>query len=1011
MNFIDRTGHIFALTSYDEYPIGYEYQETPYKFWFENEKGQALSVDNYYFKPIRIVTRINETDKVELDIKIENSNKFWLIDSKTIDDKLLKLSTISDSIEIFENAIRESQSLHYEETINLSGESDFQGCIVEESVVQYGVQKYWINAYSREEYTGETYSSTSLEPGTVYVNNNGDNAQLTEETPELTLGKITIGVLTKYVQLEQATRRIELTDENQNELTDISDSRELYLIDTFYVVAESDDEGIWSTNVLIHSSQGGYEEWCPVTVSADIVDEKEELIINGQNVGVKLPKEIVRAIYSSNYDASVVDEATYARKMKEYLLNYMALKGEMGNYRSVLNGLKWFEWGDRLTISKLTRNDNRVQRQYVRDFFNIINDTLYSYQLFRETSLLSIEFNLTEEGEQELQNLDNYFWGEGKPRIINKIQDAREVQYDEREYTYYKGYFDFTFDDLGLKLCALKYYFEKYFLPLYIRLHNVSMNHQVFANDIKYIAKTSHGITARPVYTSVKAEAIVDEETGLTKTIVINNNADEVYFRRHYKKNQDIDYSDTNKLYVDNNYNEFTQYTIDYIDERPEDEMYYEINDTCLRIPISFPHQQGASEIYDVTLIFSRYIEKSNADLIVDDKLNLYELFRSQFTFVQTDSKQYQAFIVYPPRINKMNEGRFDIMYWLNQRFRIDLIVNNKLYDCEFVAKMPEFNIEIGKLQYKYDSTFSQVESITDDKIKFNTTMYLPNLVTVNNIDFVEEIQNASTNMINYINKYYKESVKFMNKKYLNAVHMFDLTRFNDETLKWEFIDYQDVVGEHITWDSLSLMNDTNNSEDVVNMYRTIFNDDGTYKFTDKELSINKVKYDMYLMHDYERWYVVMISKEPIEWLTKKDKEFKFYDGHKYFIFEDANGIKYKIDYLRSDRKFLLNRYIYIPSGGVNHFKQDDIIVASLKNNDKLCLKLSHGSKWTMEPMSLKMKNINTVESNTELAILSISDTFDRYEPGYYSVSIEYSVDDYAQHLYKKNTQFRIDAD
>ena len=292
MNFIDRTGHIFALTSYDEYPIGYEYQETPYKFWFENEKGQALSVDNYYFKPIRIVTRINETDKVELDIKIENSNKFWLIDSKTIDDKLLKLSTISDSIEIFENAIRESQSLHYEETINLSGESDFQGCIVEESVVQYGVQKYWINAYSREEYTGETYSSTSLEPGTVYVNNNGDNEQLTEETPELTLGKITIGVLTKYVQLEQATRRIELTDENQNELTDISDSRELYLIDTFYVVVESDEEGIWSTNVLIHSSQGGYEEWCPVTVSADIVDEKEELIINGQNVGVNSQKKL-----------------------------------------------------------------------------------------------------------------------------------------------------------------------------------------------------------------------------------------------------------------------------------------------------------------------------------------------------------------------------------------------------------------------------------------------------------------------------------------------------------------------------------------------------------------------------------------------------------------------------------------------------------------------------------------------------------------------------------------------
>ena len=62
-------------------------------------------------------------------------------------------------------------------------------------------------------------------------------------------------------------------------------------------------------------------------------------------------------------------------------MNYMQLKGEVGNYRSAINSLKWFEWGDKLTISKLIRNDNRIQRQYVKDFFDIINDNIYSYQL------------------------------------------------------------------------------------------------------------------------------------------------------------------------------------------------------------------------------------------------------------------------------------------------------------------------------------------------------------------------------------------------------------------------------------------------------------------------------------------------------------------------------------------------------------------------------------------------------------------------------------------------------
>ena len=57
------------------------------------------------------------------------------------------------------------------------------------------------------------------------------------------------------------------------------------------------------------------------------------------------------------------------------------------------------------------------------------------------------------------------------------------------------------------------------------------------------------------------------------------------------------------------------------------------------------------------------------------------------------------------------------------------------------------------------------------------------------------------------------------------------------------------------------------------------------------------------------------------------------------------------------------------------------------------------------------MDTVNPVSSNTELAIISIPDKFSEYERGYYSISIEYSVDDYATHIYTKRTQFRIDDD
>ena len=76
---------------------------------------------------------------------------------------------------------------------------------------------------------------------------------------------------------------------------------------------------------------------------------------------------------------------------------------------------------------------------------------------------------------------------------------------------------------------------------------------------------------------------------------------------------------------------------------------------------------------------------------------------------------------------------------------------------------------------------------------------------------------------------------------------------------------------------------------------------------------------------------------------------------------------------------------------------------------NKVSFKLSNGSKWNIVPMSLGMQTVNPVHSNTELAIISIPNKFSEYERGYYSLSIEYTVDDYTSHIYTKKTQFRID--
>ena len=104
MNFIDHTGHIFSLESYEVEPIGYEYEENKYIFWFDSEYGYKMSVNNYYFKPIRILVPITD-DKTNVDVNIKSQDKslFKLMGSKQIQTLLAKNSDYKQNVIISES--------------------------------------------------------------------------------------------------------------------------------------------------------------------------------------------------------------------------------------------------------------------------------------------------------------------------------------------------------------------------------------------------------------------------------------------------------------------------------------------------------------------------------------------------------------------------------------------------------------------------------------------------------------------------------------------------------------------------------------------------------------------------------------------------------------------------------------------------------------------------------------------------------------------------------------------
>ena len=92
MEFINNTGHIFSLPSFNEKPIGYEYEEYSYVFWIDT-KNSRLSVNNYYSKPIYALYQLqsdivfnngqikNIDDTIEIEIYFKDTNVFSLISS------------------------------------------------------------------------------------------------------------------------------------------------------------------------------------------------------------------------------------------------------------------------------------------------------------------------------------------------------------------------------------------------------------------------------------------------------------------------------------------------------------------------------------------------------------------------------------------------------------------------------------------------------------------------------------------------------------------------------------------------------------------------------------------------------------------------------------------------------------------------------------------------------------------------------------------------------------------
>lgn len=1190
MNFIDHTGHIFSLESYSMQPIGYEYDENKYIFWFDTEYGYKLSVNNYYFKPIRCLLPISdETTEVQFSVE-SNSKVFKLFGSKQIQQLLETKNNYKENINIDEDDFNEKSKavLTNEDVLIINTIKEYSG-------KQYNVPHYVYyddgikiryNGPKPEIVDGVRKGVVNFGPLSkevmLYVD--FDSIPINDESQcvhTIVNRKYIEGVHAPADELEgdvksvvfnrnqrcvnmpySAYKNTFLGDVEKDEFdfeTIIVDGKTYvvenvykhYALVPFYVVFNSMEEGVWETNLLIHTTIDEDEEWCPITIGAECVDEIEELVINGKNMGINLPKQIIKAVYQSSYYAEYPDERLYANKLKEYLMNFMQIKGEQGNFRSAINSLKWFGWGDKVTINKLWKTDNILQNKYIRDNFDISNDTIYSYQCFRNSTLVSLSVRTNQELDEGQHDFSQELWGEGKSTMENLFEKDVVIHYDEQDIDFYRGWFDYAFDELGLKLCALKYYYQKYFLPIHLNIGNASLEHQQHINDVKMITKACTMFTEVPVLTN---------EFINTKSETLGN--------KHYKillPTDKYQYLMCQTHFIDSNYCEFNG---SYKFGTVYDENIYYINDTVVNIPIQF-EQDIVEQYYNCYLILTK------------DNTVVHEC---AFQFVQNLRNRdsiFRNFVIHPKTLNTVITGKqdakYDLNYWVESDYVLYLRVNNVWYQYKFNMKFPEVNMHLGRLEYKYYldtyprfkdlygkvNLFKQIDGFgkNDDNteyIKFNSFMFQPDLVNINNMDFIKDLmwytKENNLNYVNvedmieagrcyfyieydgkqyifaedstkvfvgennskvftvaensevkirrrsngtytlrikhyedprtgivgpmevsgltlkstlyhdikdYVNRYYTVTNNFVDDKYLNRCHLVDIYE-EDEEGNFKPMYYKEpVTGDEVeTIDDIAGKNlsfEDNSSPYVVGLYKTFFNNNGdsildaTYEVEGNYITLNRfgnMFYDLYLMHDKSQWYFVMISRTTIKNFTESALKFELQNSFtKHRATHKANVLTVSLDsktgdrvcqlscdeslsdewtlkivdntheeqknyylkYNRSDSKILINRLQYVDSEGVNHFETGDIIGCTLVNNNKLPFKLGLGSKWTFTPMSYGMVEESYVESPTEMAIVSIGNENVKYSKGYYTVTCNYSFDDFIQHGFEKKGKFRID--
>lgn len=267
--------------------------------------------------------------------------------------------------------------------------------------------------------------------------------------------------------------------ENHTQETDFTeiDDRDFYNLDKLKVASvETKDDSITGTSYGIHwfwvgcssanageirqelkislnNTDTGY-----ITVGADFYDEDEPLQKNLENFGFEIPSIFQKALFPENLREDLNDNIILNRKRRELLTEYWNLIANKGSYDSLLNSLKFFEYGDLVRIEEYWERLQSGRKIYLGDDLSTALDDriLEKINVLKRTTYCGLYLLLN----KYVGGLDE----ETNP-ITEQIDDITLRWIEE---------------DLAMKMTLLGNFFSTYFMPIHLDLLHSSIERRVF---------------------------------------------------------------------------------------------------------------------------------------------------------------------------------------------------------------------------------------------------------------------------------------------------------------------------------------------------------------------------------------------------------------------------------------------------------------------------------------------------------------------------------------------------